>query len=409
MNIAPNKRPLWSLYTANAISLAGNNLSTIAIPWFVISTTGSAAKTGITGFFAILPIIIASVLGGAVVDRLGYKRSSVISDIASGLSVAAIAILHVAGLLSFPILMVLVFLGAFLDAPGSTARAAMIPELAESAGDSIEKSTSTVQVIERGSRLVSAPLAGILIAAFGPVTVLWLNAASFAISCLIVQIGIPANLHPAAQNDSSEGYFASLRAGFAFIRRDALITSLLVTVAITNALDVARSLVGFPVLAREVYDSSVALGILFAASGGGSVIGAILYARYGHRYKRRSLFIFSFIMVGIPTLIYAALPPLWVVILGQFLMGLSAGPLNPIIMTVEFARVPPEMRGRVFGAITAGAFIAMPIGVLAGGYLIDAVGLGATFLIIGLIYVPTTASMILLPAIHEMDTLPSNP
>ncbi|MDQ2681919.1 MAG: MFS transporter [Chloroflexota bacterium] len=400
--VPAHRRPLYTLYTANAISLAGNNLSTIAIPWFVLATTGSAAKTGLSGAFAILPVVIASVLGGAVVDRLGYRRSSIISDIASGISVGSIAVLHMADLLSYPLLLALIFLGAFLDTPGGTARAALLPDLAREARISIEAVSATTQIVERGSRLVSAPLAGVLIAAFGPVTALWVNMASFAISSALVAVGIPAvATHEEERPD--EGYFASLRAGFAFVRNDALIKAVLATVAITNGLDMARSMVGLPYLAKEVYDSSIALGLMFAASGGGSVLGALLYARYGVRYRKRPVFIWSFVMVGVPTLVYALLPPLWMVVAGQFLMGFAAGPLNPILMTVEFARIPPAMRARVFGAITAGAFLAMPVGVLLGGVLIEGIGLRWSFLLIGLVYVVTTLTLAINPAIHEMD------
>lgn len=134
---ARNSLPLYSLFAANAISLVGNVFTTIAIPWFVLQTTGSATKTGITGFFNILPVVLAGFLGGTIVDRLGYKRTSVISDLASGVTTALVPLLYFTIGMEFWQLMVLVFLGAFLDTPGSTARAALLPELAEQAQMSI--------------------------------------------------------------------------------------------------------------------------------------------------------------------------------------------------------------------------------------------------------------------------------
>jgi hypothetical protein len=67
------RAPIIALFAANAISMVGNVLATVAIPWFVLQTTGSAAQTGITGFFTILPVIIAGFLGGALIDRLRYR------------------------------------------------------------------------------------------------------------------------------------------------------------------------------------------------------------------------------------------------------------------------------------------------------------------------------------------------
>ena len=173
--VTPLKRnylPIYSLFAANAISLVGNMLTNIAIPWFVLQTTGSATQTGITGFFTILPVVISGLLGGALIDRLGYKPISIIADLASGFTVALIPVFYFTIGLPFWLLMVLVFLGALLDAPGSTARASMIPELAEMAGMPIERATSTNQLVERSSRLVGAPLAGLLIASLGTANVL---------------------------------------------------------------------------------------------------------------------------------------------------------------------------------------------------------------------------------------------
>src|SRR5258708_15462550 len=86
--------PVIVLLTGNAISLAGNVCALIAIPWFVLQTTGSPAKAGITGFFITLASVVAAFFGGAIVDRLGFKRTSIVADVASGLAVALIPLLY---------------------------------------------------------------------------------------------------------------------------------------------------------------------------------------------------------------------------------------------------------------------------------------------------------------------------
>src|SRR5919106_5545348 len=189
-----NNFPIISLFVANAISLVGNVFSMIAIPWFVLQTTGSATQTGITGFFTILPVVLAGFFGGTLVDRWGYKRTSIIADIASGVTTALIPLLYFTIGLEFWQLMALVFLGALLDAPGSTARSALVPELAEMAQMPIERATSLVHMIERGARLIGAPLSGLLIALIGTENVLWLDAASFFISAGIIAVTI--HIHP---------------------------------------------------------------------------------------------------------------------------------------------------------------------------------------------------------------------
>lgn len=102
-------------------------LTFVAVPWFVLQTTGSAALTGLAGGAVALAAVLASLFGGPAVDRLGFKETSVVSDLASGLTVAAIPALYLTVGLEFWQLLGLLFAGSLLDTPGMTARQGMIP------------------------------------------------------------------------------------------------------------------------------------------------------------------------------------------------------------------------------------------------------------------------------------------
>lgn len=406
---AVNRIPILALFTANAISMVGNVFAAIAIPWFVLQTTGSATQTGITGFFNVLPIVLAGLLGGALIDRIGYKSTSIIADLASGITVLLIPILYYTVGLPFWGLMVLVFLGALLDAPGSTARSALIPELAEMAGMPIERATSANQVIERSSRLVGAPLAGLFIATLGTANVLWLDGASFFISAIIVGVLIVAPRVKLPEKAVSGKYFDELLDGFRFLTRDRLILAIVVTVMITNFLDAAFGNVVRPVYVNQVFGSALALGLIIAANGGGAVLGAVIFGWIGHRLPRRAVFVSMFMLTGFRFFVFALYPPLWVIILTTFIFSIGAGPLNPIIDSVEYERIPPNMRGRVFGAITAGAWAAMPLSILIAGVLTEKLGVQPVLIAIGIAYLATTIAMGIIPAMRGMDRKPAPP
>src|SRR5215217_3762730 len=90
--------PLVALLVANVVSTIGNLFTTIAVPWFVLQTTGSATKAGITGAVTALSFV-ASFFGGTLVDRIGFKRVAVGGDLASGLAIALVpALYHSIGL-----------------------------------------------------------------------------------------------------------------------------------------------------------------------------------------------------------------------------------------------------------------------------------------------------------------------
>jgi len=77
--------------------------------------------------------------------------------------------------------------------------------------------------------------------------------------------------------------------------------------------------------------------------------------------------------------------------------------INPIIGAVEFERIPENMRGRVFGAITAGAWIAMPLGMLLGGVFTEKLGVNTMLVFLGAAYLIFTLSMAFIPAMKEMN------
>jgi len=382
--------------------MVGNVFATIAIPWFVLQTTGSASQMGITGFFTILPVVLAGFLGGTLIDRLGYTRTSIIADLASGITVGLIPLLHFTIGLQFWQLMVLVFLGALMDAPGSTARAALIPELAALAGMPIERATSASQVIERSSRLVGAPLVGLLIAVIGTANVLWLDAISFFISLAIVALFISAT-HVKPKETEPGKYVDELLNGLRFLRRDYLILTIVVIVMMTNFFDAAFGGVILPVYVNQVFGNALNFGLIIAANGGGAVLGAIIFGMIGHRIPRHATFVSMFVLASLQFWAFVLYLPFPLILIAAIISGVGAGPLNPIIDAVAFERIPPDMRGRVFGTITAAAWMAMPLGMLLGGILTEQFGVPLLLISLGLTYLVTTLSMAFIPVMRELN------
>jgi len=392
--------PLFALYGANAISMSGNVAALVAIPWFVLQTTGSATRTGVTAFAGLVPIVLSGFFGGALVDRLGYRRTSVLADLASSAAVAAIPLLHATVGLAFWQLLVLVFLGGLLDAPGATARVALLPDLARHAGWSFERASGASAVVERASRLAGAPLAGILIAVTSPTTVLWLDAGTFLISAAIVVMGVPRV--EAARRPEGSGYLAELGAGYAFLRADRTLFVLVAVLTLTNMLD-SISIVSLPVYASQVYGSAVSLGLMMGVMGAGSVLGALAFSAVGERLSRRRVVVWGFLIATIWYPVAAALPPLAVLLAAKLVAGLAAGPLNPVIDTVFFERVPSDMRGRVFGVTQASAWLAMPFGVLLAGPMLETIGLRPTLVVTGGLYLSIVLVARVLPALRGLD------
>jgi len=178
---------------------------------------------------------------------------------------------------------------------------------------------------------------------------------------------------------------------------------MVIMIMITNFLDAIYSGVVQPVFVKQVYGQALDLGLLIAANGAGAVIGALIYSGIGMRLPRHAVFVFGFVLTSVRFFLFAMYPPLGIALVFVVIASLGAGPLNPIIGAVEFERVPKNMRGRVGGAIGAGAWSAMPVGMLIGGVLTEQLGVRPMLLGLGVTYLITTLSMAFIPAMKEMD------
>ncbi|MFD0151589.1 MFS transporter [Streptomyces sp. NPDC055721] len=403
--------PLTTVLTANAVSITGNSLTLIGVPWFALDTTGSPGKAGFVAFCAALPVLLSTLAGGPVIDRLGRRRVSIASDLICGLALASIPLLHRLGVLEFWMLCALMAVNGLCHAPGEMARHVLVPDLAQRAGTALPRAASLYDAVSRGARMAGAAIAGLLVAFLGADTVLLLDAATFGLSALLVTAGlrgVPA-AEPMREGPplSPARYRADLREGYAYLFRSRLLLGIMIMVMVTNGLNQSWSSVLLPVHAREELGGPAAQGLLVAVFGGCALAGALLYGAVGERFPRRAVFAAGFLVGGAPPYVVAALTdttaPLLVTMAAA---GFGVGVLNPILTTVMYEQVPDALRSRVMGASTAGVLLTTPLGGLAAGFLVERAGLTPTLLGIGALYFLTTLAPLVFPAWRAMDTRP---
>jgi MFS family permease len=396
---ARERLPFWGLVSANGISTTGNMLTSLAVPWFVLQTTGSAARTGLVAFATILPNALSGFFSGAIVDRLGLKRVSVLGDIASGVTVALVPTLYLTVGLPLWLLLLLMLAGATLDAPGNAARSGLIPHVAGRAAMPLERANSILQVVPRLAIFAGPPIAGALIAIVGPSRVLWVDAATFAVSAALVACCVPTEPRGAATPSS---YLDDLRGGVRFMRDNGTLL-LLATFAVANVLLDPIFAVVLPVLVNQAYGDATRLGLVIGAFGAGTVVGAVLYGVFGPRRPRRPPLLFSVVMSGAPIWVLAVTHNLAALLVAGLVMGLALGPISPIVTTLLHERTPPEMLGRVFGVLGGVAGFAVPFGVLIAGLLLESIGTRATVVSIATLYLVFSATAFINPAFKDIE------
>ena len=405
-----DRRPLRGWLLAESISLTGTRVSMVAIPWFVLTTTGSATQTGLVAFAEMAPLVALKALAGPLVDRVGARRVAITADVGSFVAIGLVPLLHVAGMLSFPVLLGIVALAGALRGPGDGAKHAMIPALVEHAQVPTERVTGLASTVERTASMAGAALAGVLVALVGPTAALGLNAVTFLLSAAVLLATTGALRGPArADADHEDGapeapYLHRLREGWRFLRSDPLLLGLSLMVAVTNLLDQAFVAVLLPVWARETGGGAAAVGTLLAVFSGAAIAGAALASVYATRLPRYTTYLVAFLICGSPRFVVLALEsPLSVVLAMAVVSGFGAGFINPVLGAVIFERIPAHLVGRVSALNTALCWSLIPFGGLVGGLLVGGFGMSGAMLACGAAYFAATMLPALQPRWREMD------
>ncbi|MFJ6462106.1 MFS transporter [Streptomyces sp. NPDC091387] len=382
-------RGLVGMLSANAAALSANRVLSIALPWFVLTTTGSVGKTGLVAFCQIVPYVVSQALAGPLIDRIGPKRISVAGDLLSTAAMATAPLLYLTGSLPFGLLLGLLAVVGAADGPANGAKGLFVPSATRAARVPIERGTGLSAAVERTATTVGPALAGVVVTAFGSLSALWITAALFALSALIVSTTLtdPVPEPHEIPIEESGGYFSQLRQGAAFLRDAKLLRSIVGMLAITNLLDQAFMSVLLPVWAKESGNGAEAIGLVVSVFAATSIIAALVAAGVAERLPRRTVYLIGFSLGGLPRFAAMAMgAPLWLVLTVLAVGGLGSGFVNPIVGAVTYELIPTPLLGRVKTLAQAVTWAGIPFGGLLGAGLVTLTGTSTALWIVGGMY-----------------------
>ncbi|MET9271351.1 MFS transporter [Kribbella sp. NPDC003557] len=390
-----NRAPLAAFLVANVVSICGTRVSAIAIPWFVLITTGSPVKTGLVAMAEMAPLVVVKAMGGPLIDKVGARRISIVADTASTAVVALVPLLHTLGFLHFPTLLVLVAVAGALRGPGDAAKSTLIPDIARAARVPLERVTGLESTTERLAGFFAYALAGGLITLVGSVNALWIDAASFGVCAALIARWIPKYATQAPKEE--QGYGHRLLEGWTFLRTDKLLLPLVVMIAVTNLLDAATSTVLLPVWIKEHGYGPGHTSLILTSFAVTATLFALLASAIGDRIPRKLVFTVAFLIAGAPRFVAMATDvPIWSLMAVYAVGGIGAGFINPVLGAIQIERIPGHLLGRVNSLSNAACWTGVPLGGVVAGAAVTAVGLAPALLAGGVIYLIATMSPVLI-------------
>jgi MFS family permease len=381
-------RGLAGVLGADLVSLTANRLLLVAVPWFVLSSTGSVAQTGLVAFCQITPFVLAQALAGPVIDRVGPRRIAIAGDVVSMGVMVVVGLLHAVGGLHLWALMALMAVAGAAEGPARSAKSVFIPAVTRAAGAPIERGTGLSTAIERTATVAGPAAGGFVVAALGNAEALWLAAGLFGFAALIVTFALTDDLTPDRPTTTEvSGYVAQLREGATFLREDRLLRAITGMVVVTNLLDQAFIAVLLPVWARESGHGAETVGLVVSVFAATSIVAALVAATIGGRLPRRTVYMVGFLIGGVPRFVAMAMNlPLWAVLAVFAAGGLGSGFINPIVGAVTYERIPDRLLGRVRTLSNALAWAGIPFGGPFAALLLTTSGLTGSLLIVGGLY-----------------------
>lgn len=361
----PEFRIIWG---AELFSIAGDQLARVALAVLVYGRTGSALWATVAYALTFLPALLGGVLLSGFADRYRRREVMIASDVARAVLVAAMAVPGLPLWALCGLLVVVVLLGS----PHTAAQGALYPEILR--GELYERGLAVRQITSQTAQLVGFASGGLLVAAVSPAVALLGNAVSFALSAVVVRVGVADRPRPgsadAASAAGSVGGLRGVLAGLVEIATDPRRRALVVLAWLVGWYVVPEALAA--PYADQLGAGPAVVGLLMAADPLGSVLGAWLFVRFVPAATRPRLVGVMAVAAGIPLVLCALRPglPLTLVLWGVSGMLSTAYLLQT---QASFVRATPDAgRGRAIGVAASGIIAAQGGAVLIGGLFADA-------------------------------------
>ncbi len=403
-NWAPRFFTIWG---GQAFSLFGSQLVQFALVWWLTRETGSATVLATATLVALLPQVVLGPFVGALVDRWNRRIIMIVADTSIALATLLLFYLFATGVVQtwhvFALMAVRSLGGAFHSPAMTSSTSLMVPNkhLARIAGAN--------QTLQGLLSIFAPPLGALLIELFSTQNVLLVDIGTAALAVLplfFIPIPQPAR-HAQQANGEIEktSYMHDLREGLTYVVKWKGLLGLIILAMVLNFLLVPASSL-LPLVVTKVFKGGATeLGWVESVFGVGVIIGGILLSVWGG-FKRRIITSFSGIIgIGLGIVLIGLVPDtrFYLLLAAFFLVGFAQVFANGPLMAIMQSTVIPDMQGRVFSLLQAGATAMMPLSLLIAGPISDAFGIRFWYIFGGTVCIIMMFIALFIPAIMNIE------
>ncbi|HEY6760311.1 MAG TPA: MFS transporter [Baekduia sp.] len=367
-----DERQFRLLFLGQALSVVGDRMTQVVLPFAVLSIGGSVADVGIVAAAGFLPFIVLGLVGGVVADRVERKRILIASDTVRLVCQTVAGVLLVSGHAQVWHLAALTAVFGAADSFFSPAFSGLLP-LTLSEPHHLQPANALRGMSFSTGSIVGPALAGILVAALGEGGAMLVDAGTFGVSvaCLLT-------LRPrVVERGDPEPFAADLRGGWREVRARTWVWSFLLAMATYHVVVLPSIFVLGPVLMRDELNGATSWAIIVAAFGVGSLVADVLLLRWRPRFALRAAAI-ALVFASCQAVIIGSGLPIAAIAAVEFGAAIGVSAFFTLWETSLQEHVPEDKLSRVSSYDYAASAGMMPVGMIVAGPVSDAVGIHAT-------------------------------
>jgi MFS family permease len=396
------RRDFRFLFLGRTTSFVGNAFANVALAFAVLDLTGSKADLGLVLAARAFPQVLFLLVGGIWADRLPRNRVMVLSNVASGVSQGAIAVLLLTGRAEVWQLAVLGAINGLSSAFFFPAASGIVPQTVPQR--LLQPANAILRLGQNASWIGGAALGGLVVAATSPGVGIAVDAGSFfAAALLLALIHLPSTLKMEASN-----FFGELRDGWREFSARKWLWVIVLQFGFVNAVELGVQGVLGPAVAKEHLGGAAAWGLILTADAVGLVAGGLIMLKFR---PRRLLLTATFgVLLTIPFLLGLAGPmPVVALIALAALAGIGTETFGIMWDTTMQQEIPQEKLSRVYSYDALGSWVLIPLALAVVGPVSELLGTRETILAATAISLIATLAVLFVRDVRTIERRDSEP
>ncbi|MEQ2024227.1 MFS transporter [Xenorhabdus szentirmaii] len=363
---------IGGLLAFNGVSILGNAITEIAIPWLILEISGSPLLVASVMSAKILPLILSIFFSAKLVDKYGAFRISLLSDLVNFLSVLLIPVFYTIDVLHFYLLAVLLIFSTILDSPGRLAKDIMLAKEIKKNKSEHELINGINSTIENICDLIGPVVGSLIIAMIGTINALYFDAVSFlvvALGLIMLKKHFVADINEVTVVPSRpHHYFCE---AFRYLKSEKEIFSVLAISSLINIVITPFLIVYLPYINQQEFNSVWSLGISMTCFGAGTTLSSLLYGVYGNYFSSHRIILCGYDFFALCLMSLNLFEGQSALFIHLFAIGFCIGFSAPVEITLIQRQVPEKLFGRIMTLFSSTRYLAVPVGYLFFGTVLE--------------------------------------